>query len=601
MLRPIQNVIGSSLLFLSLFIVHVHLVAAPHNGDQFKLKQPDGSMVKVRVWGDEYYQRVETPEGYTLIRDAEGWICYAKLSANGNELVATDLKFTGSHSPLVSQLQLSKGLAINPASCKARAMAMLRKREVDEEGARLIRCGLPLSERKGRMAREDIVGLTLLIDFSDEVAEIPQTDMDDFCNKVGWTGYNNNGSAHDYFWDVSANQLNYTCLVTQYYRAKEPMTYYDTPEGKPKELVTEALNGIDAAGFDFSQLTTENGRVLAVNVLHAGWTSQGWSQGLWPHSGSISSLELDGVTLRRYQLTGIGTWVSIGTFCHENGHMVCGYPDLYDYDQDSWGVGSFCLMGKGAGGRNPIPFNPYFRDINGWETVTDITDAVPGTVYKHVANSLTSFIYKNPANADECFYIDSRVHKGRNENYPDEGLVIWHVDAKGNNSYQEMTPERHYKVSVEQADFLFELEGYVNQGEEDDLFHAGHKDVFNDTTKPDAKWWDGSASGLDIRRISEVGDTMSFTIGDVIPIINAYKINKNSITLHGSELVIYKNNEPVSVGVYDIHGRRLFHNEFRASESVVRYDKRKFLANGTYVYKISIGERVFNKRFIVSK
>jgi len=73
----------------------VTAIAAPHNGDEFMLRQPDGSHVRVLVWGDEFYQTVENPDGYTLICDAVGWICYAGLSADGKEYVATGVCYTG--------------------------------------------------------------------------------------------------------------------------------------------------------------------------------------------------------------------------------------------------------------------------------------------------------------------------------------------------------------------------------------------------------------------------------------------------------------------------------------------------------------------------
>ncbi len=40
-------------------------------GELFDLRQPDGSLVPVRIWGDEFYRVVESLDGYTLVRDAE--------------------------------------------------------------------------------------------------------------------------------------------------------------------------------------------------------------------------------------------------------------------------------------------------------------------------------------------------------------------------------------------------------------------------------------------------------------------------------------------------------------------------------------------------
>lgn len=76
-------------LILLFFVFSSFVFSAPYDGDEFELKQPDGTYVKILVYGDEYYQRVESLDGYTLIRDIKtGWICYAKLSKNG-ELIST--------------------------------------------------------------------------------------------------------------------------------------------------------------------------------------------------------------------------------------------------------------------------------------------------------------------------------------------------------------------------------------------------------------------------------------------------------------------------------------------------------------------------------
>ncbi|MHC4644857.1 MAG: M6 family metalloprotease domain-containing protein, partial [Planctomycetota bacterium] len=72
------------------------LFGAPHNGDLYKVKQPDGAYVEVRVWGDEFYQRAESLDGYTLVRDPETrWICYAELNDDASELLSTGIIYEG--------------------------------------------------------------------------------------------------------------------------------------------------------------------------------------------------------------------------------------------------------------------------------------------------------------------------------------------------------------------------------------------------------------------------------------------------------------------------------------------------------------------------
>jgi hypothetical protein len=109
--------------------------------------------------------------------------------------------------------------------------------------------------------------------------------------------------------------------------------------------------------------------------------------------------------------------------------------------------------------------------------------------------------------------IESRKKDALN-NIPDEGLMILHVDlTQRGNDANEMVPSRHYYLSLVQADGRFNLENNINRGDADDLFHEGGVNVFNDTTMPNAHWWDGTASGLSICNISSAGDTMSFVIG----------------------------------------------------------------------------------------
>ncbi|MBN1979895.1 MAG: M6 family metalloprotease domain-containing protein [Chitinivibrionales bacterium] len=510
--RKCLYLVQVQLVALLVGIISSQLQAAPSWGEQWQLRQPDNSLVPVIIWGDEFYQRVESLDGYTLVRDSQGWICFADLSSDGTRLVATSEIYTATALRSDRRLQLRQHLEITHAAI----MAQVNQRRQELFGDEYALYTQEQTHGQNSIVG-DIKGLTILIEFPDEAATIPVQDVEDYANKIGFNGNGNNGSVHDFFFDVSGKKLNYTNLVTAYYKAKNPKPYYDdSVSSKARELVTEAVKGLDELGFDFSSLSTSNKKVMAVNVLYVGKTKCGWAKGLWPHSGGITAITVDSVRVSSYQMTGMGTALSIGTFCHENGHMVCKFPDLYDYGSDSKGVGGFCLMCS-SGGKNPVPPCAYLRSTAGWDTVSDISNAQAGTLFKHIANSNTSFIYKNSKNANEWFYIESRVKKGRNSTLPDAGLAVWHVDSKGSNDNQEMTQAKHYKVSLEQADGLFQFEKNQSSGK-GDLFSKGYKEVFDDNTTPNSKWWDGSSSGLGINAISAVGDTMSFVFNGITAI-----------------------------------------------------------------------------------
>ena len=100
-------------------------------------------------------------------------------------------------------------------------------------------------------------------------------------------------------------------------------------------LVEEALELAVADGLDLTQFDSRGeGIVDALNVLYAGQTQ--YNGDLWPHNYHIS-LQLS-ATMRTdlYLLTSLGRTaadLSIGTFCHENGHLLCRFPDMYDYGE----------------------------------------------------------------------------------------------------------------------------------------------------------------------------------------------------------------------------------------------------------------------------
>ena len=103
-----------------------------------------------------------------------------------------------------------------------------------------------------------------------------------------------------------------------------------------------------------------------------------WSEGLWPHAWTLATQFNigGGRRLADYQITDIGTRLTLRTFCHENGHMVCDFPDLYDYGGESAGVGNYCLMCFGGNDLNPVEINAALKHQAGWTTT--LRNATPG-------------------------------------------------------------------------------------------------------------------------------------------------------------------------------------------------------------------------------
>lgn len=529
---------------LSLSFISV-VFAAPYFGQTVKLKQPDGARVEVKVWGDEFYQDVESLDGYTLVRDPNtGWITYAQLSADGSEYVSTGVKYDpkatfqqalGNAVNAVVSPKLSghkKSIRINSESRRnkaKKARASLHKYYKEPKLALL--SAAPAAAAGTAAPRPEMynyrvgsyTGLTLLIAFPDEPGTMPRAEMDNYLNQIGYSNYGNKGSVRDYFRDISSNNLDYTNQVTEYYTAQHEKAYYTDEDigygQRAGELVTEALDYLVAHGYDFSAISADaDGQVIAVNALYAGPIDNAWAKGLWPHAGGIAQYYIPGTTkyFGRYQMTNIEDQLIIGVVCHENGHILMGWPDLYDYGGEGGGVGGADLMSGGNwndGGRDPVDTNVYYRHAAGWADVTDIDSATRG-VFNAAPNINQAYRLVNPAEPNESFYIENRRKSGRSFTMPGEGLTIWHVDWYGSNENEQMTDELHYLVSLEQADGSFELERNQCCLEQDDFFYEGNKTSFGGATMPDSRWWNGTASGLNILNISGISDNMSFELGE---------------------------------------------------------------------------------------
>ncbi|MBK8803782.1 MAG: M6 family metalloprotease domain-containing protein [Fibrobacteres bacterium] len=502
-----------------LFASSTPAIAAPVWGDQMDLSQPDGSLVPVRIWGDEYYQKVQSLDGRALVRDPAGWIRYASVAEDSSAFLPTGSIYTGTvassggpaarRSNAVADLDISQ--AARNAQVKANWDALHRWAPANNTSISDIPDSREAAETSTGGVRH-VTGLTILVDFSDQVATIPTLELFHLLNGQDYTGFGNNGSVRDFFSDISDGKLLYSNVVAPYVRLSKPKSYYDDPTipfgARGTELVQEALAAVSARGFDFSQLTTDaQGNVLALNILYAGVPRAGWARGIWPHMNWMQGVSHGGRRFGVYELSNIGSAPAIGVICHENGHMVMGWPDLYDYSGASQGTGGYDLMSS-ANPYNPVPPNAWLRDQAGWDSTTRLEGLPIGTSFKLPSNANRNLRMDNPTNPREHWYVESRIRKGRNLLLPDEGLMVWHIDENGSNSFRQSSPAGHYLVSLVQADGKLDLERGKATGP-GDLFHAGHLETFDATTNPSSAWWNNTASNFKLAGIGPVSDTMT--------------------------------------------------------------------------------------------
>jgi len=531
------------------------LVAAPYGPDGMLIDwvQPDGVHVELRVYGDEFYGRTETKDGHTVVYNAQDkTYYYAKLSVDGQSFVATHRKVLQNPAvDMVKRLRLPRQAAkkisdgnrkkYTPDRAKRWAQkvraAQLRRgqKKQADDGVGQAQGAAP-SDGDGVDGASSVsavamaattgskTGLTILAQFPDDSQtgvvdpiNFPTTQLkiDRYCNEAGYTDDGNTGSIRDYFWDQSQTQLTYTQSVTHIVTLPNPRSYYnysdyptnatlrDTGEAG-RLIISEAIGELQSAGYDFSSLSIDaDSNVLATNVMFAGDHSGVWGQGLWPHSWVMSpEINVGSVANPRYifsyQITNISNDApTVGTFIHENGHLLLGFSDLYDYGGESEGVGEHCLMGAGNhlnDGKTPAPLNAYFKDISGWgANVVDVTPSEYSNVNLQTTGNYAYRIRK-PGSSTEYFIVENRGDGDPWAQWcPDKGIAIWHIDETvSGDDNEQMTSNLHYEVSIEQADGVFDLENGRDRGDSFDFYDSSTQS-FNDSTLPNADWWNGSS------------------------------------------------------------------------------------------------------------
>ena len=65
--------------------------AVPAWPEPYTVTQPDGSKLTLQLYGDEWQHITITTDGYTVVRDADGYYTYAQVDAGG-QLVASEVK-----------------------------------------------------------------------------------------------------------------------------------------------------------------------------------------------------------------------------------------------------------------------------------------------------------------------------------------------------------------------------------------------------------------------------------------------------------------------------------------------------------------------------
>lgn len=484
-------------------------------GETLTYGQDQGPDVKLVAFGDEHYHRLETQSGFSAVFDRDICrYCYARVMAGA--FVSTGVT-VDRVAPADVRRHLREAREVRKRTAEVRRKSRLPAPTV--EATTTMRTFGPnrgLLEGR-RLSVGEVTGLTILVNFQDIKSTVTRADVEDLLNAPNYTRNGNVSSARDYFLKVSSGKLKYTNRVVGPFTLSRNRSHYIQ-----NLLVREAMELAVASGIDLGAFDSRREKIIdAVNVLYAGRTQ--YLGELWPHN-SVASHTFNGYRSSLYLLTSLGDTaadLSIGTFCHENGHLLCRFPDMYDYGNrdedgiDSAGIGSYCLMGSGNHldhGRTPAPVCGYLRELAGWADAIVLNSGGSFEVAHGQYDKIHKFETDKP---NEYFIVENRSKMGLDAHLPSSGLAVYHCDVMGSNELQEGSATRHYQCALVQSDGRLDLEKNINQGDGGDLFGAAAGTVLTHASKPSSRLWDGSDSGLVLSAVGTPGPRIKFTVGPV--------------------------------------------------------------------------------------
>ena len=195
----------------------------------------------------------------------------------------------------------------------------------------------------------------VLVDFSDKPMTTTKAQMEELFFSTGVLPH---GSVKEYYHEVTNGLVELEGVVVGPYRMPQTLAWYaanGSGVGKggtpfrspswPRDAAVAANTDVDFGPYD----NDHNGFVDAFIVVHAGQGAEetGALGDIWSHKSTLASA-YKADTSKIYGYLTIPEDAKIGVSAHELGHLLFGFPDLYDTDYSSAGIGDWCLMAGGS-------------------------------------------------------------------------------------------------------------------------------------------------------------------------------------------------------------------------------------------------------------
>ena len=542
--------------------------AVPAFPKEISYTQPDGTIVKYRLRGDERCHWMESPEGYLLQRAADGYLMYAEQK--DGRLKASAVTYRG-----------------NDNAAKAK-MKLLKRKDV---GASVFSVGDPSLDMGSTFPTTGKRKLLmLLVNYADTEPIVPAEEFQKMMNEENYEG---TGSFRDYFLQNSYGKLDIETTVVGWIQLQYNKYAYSTED--MTQLISEAVTLVDDE-IDFTQFDNDGDGILdGLSIIHQGTGAEvtGSSSDIWSHSGGlIADIYADGVRLDTYtiqpELLGRSSptqKITVGVFCHEFGHNL-GAPDFYDVDYEQSGgmfegTGAWDLMSGGIWneylqpGDSPSHINMWQKMQFGWVTPKYLSETCTVSDMPAAENEPVGYIAPTMREGD-YFVIENRTRTGFDRALPGEGLIIYHADEERiRNTINSNTVNSDYMQGLYTVCASAEQDPGTTPLSYGDINSAGapfpgetEKTEFSDATTPSAHSNDGKYAYFSLRNIKADGTaSFDFTKADAPATVR----NLTTTALRGIVTIAWEAPEDAGVKTYRV---------FRGNELIKETTELQYVDNG---------------------
>ena len=499
-------------------------------------EQPDGSKVQICLRGDEKVHWAETEDGYSLVYDEAGYLCYAMRTASG-AMMASGLRATEiSERPVEVRMMLQttpKKLRYSHQQVADYLAVWNQVANIDPKGG----------SRKALTGQKK--ALVVLFQTPDCHLTYRKSEFLALFNRENYTEHSAHGSVYDYYYNASNGQFSLHVDVIGPVMADNNMAYYgsDNSEGS-YSFATEIANKIEGLA-DFADYDNDgDGVVDGMHIIFAGHGEEAGAGAdrIWSHQWYVwNAPTYNGITFGRYscspELSGnFGTSITrIGVICHELGH-VFGAPDYYDTDYEGSGgeyngLGKWDIMSGGSwndNGRTPARHGAYTAaNIYQWTTATELTD--PQAVRISEASQRHDVYRINTSTSGDYFLLENRQKKGFDTYLPGHGLIVYHVhsNAHGASVSNSTHPQQLYVMDASNGTQAPNStpDSYGSTNSSGAPFPGTqHKDSLTDNSTPWLRPWSGAANNTPLWNIQECpsDSAIFFYFKQVSPVTPTY-------------------------------------------------------------------------------